>query len=298
MTLRGEQKLKSPISFRQPHFSNHDALGHTFRTGHWRAARESHAPPLLFFIGLGANIELLAPFVERLRGRDVITFDMPGVGKTDDFRRSYRFAKMANAARAIIKTLGVHPVDVMGVSWGGMLAQEFAYRHSDTVERLILAATGAGIPMVPGSPSTLLKMLSSHRYSNPEAIAPYLQELYGGSGHGLDTYASRMTPPSSTGYLHQLLAVWGWTSARKLSRVSAKTLILMGAEDRVVPPVNGQILKALLKDARLHILNDAGHLFVLTHAEIVSGLVEDFLDAPSQTHVFKNDLRDLSPALT
>ena len=262
---------------RMPEFSEHHVVGHTFRVAHWRADERCSARPLLFFTGIGAHIELLAPVAERLRGRDVITFDIPGTGGTPDFDRPYRLSSMADAARQIVSAMGFTQVDVMGVSWGGMLAQEFAYRHREAVGRLVLAATGAGLPMIPGSPSTLLKMIGSGRYADPKSIAPYLQTLYGGSGEGLDGYAARMHAPSSTGYLHQLLAIAGWTSVRKLTRVAAKTLILMGKEDRVAPPANGHILKFLLKNARLEILQGAGHLFVLTHAEAVSRLIEDFL---------------------
>lgn len=280
--------LKPSHSLRSPHFSFLYALGHKFRVCRWPAGEGNSFPPLLFFTGLGANIELLAPFVERLSGREVITFDMPGIGGTPDYASPYRLSAMSDAAGEILSHLGRQHVDVMGVSWGGMLAQEFAFRHPDRVERLILAATGAGFPMIPGSPSILLKMLSSHRYSDPGTIEPYLQTLYGGSADGFEGYASRMNAPSSTGYLHQLLAVCGWTSLRKLTQVSAKTLILMGREDRLVPPVNGQILKFLLEDARLNIFEDAGHLFVLTHADAVSQIVEDFLGVRNRSRFLRS----------
>jgi pimeloyl-ACP methyl ester carboxylesterase len=271
--------LKAPVSSQPVRFSHHRVLGHSFRVCRWRSGHGGSSPPLLFFTGLGANSELLAPFLERLSGREVVTFDMPGTGGTPDFARPYRLSTMADAAGEILSQLGLSQVDVMGVSWGGMLAQEFAFRHADRVERLILAATGAGFPMIPGSPATLLKMLRSHRYSDAGTIEPYLRTLYGGVGDGFDGYASRMNAPSSTGYWHQLFAICGWTSVRKLTQISAKTLILMGKEDRLVPAANGQILKFLLRDSRLTLLEDAGHLFVLTHGEAVSQLVEQFLGA-------------------
>lgn len=262
---------------RPAHFGEHIVQGRAFRVARWYADPGSAARPLLFFTGIGANIELLAPFLERLRGRDVVTFDMPGVGGSSLGRRAYRLSAMADAAERIVADLGYGKVDVMGVSWGGMLAQEYAFRHRHSAARLVLAATSPGMPMIPGSLSTLVKMASSQRYVEPWKMGTYLQSLYGGSAGHLETYASRMRPPSSRGYLYQLLAIAGWTSVRKLTQVSAKTLILMGDEDKLLPPVNGQILKFLIDDARLEILEDAGHLFVLTHLETVAPMIEAFL---------------------
>ncbi|MBV1688438.1 alpha/beta fold hydrolase [Novosphingobium sp. G106] len=135
-----------------PSFSQHMAQGHSFRVARWPAPHGARSRPLLFFSGIGANIELLAPFLQEFGSRDVITFDMPGVGGTAPFPRPYRLSTMAKAAREILSGLGVEDVDVMGVSWGGMLAQEFAYRNRQTVKNLVLAATSAGMPMVPGAP--------------------------------------------------------------------------------------------------------------------------------------------------
>lgn len=269
--------LQSHARAARPQFSEHDVLGRVVRVGRWHAEEPVAAPPLLFFSGIGANIELLAPFLEALRGRDVITFDMPGVGGSAENPHPYRLSSVADTGARILAALGVERADVMGVSWGGMLAQEFAYRHPQNVSRLILAATSAGMPMIPGSLSTLAKMVTSHRYTDSGSMEAYLQTLYGGSSRNLGSYAARIQAPTSNGYLHQLLAIAGWTSLRKLTRIKVPTLILMGAEDRVVPPANGKVLKFLLPEARLEVLEDAGHLFILTHMDAVAGMVEEFL---------------------
>lgn len=274
--------LNSAKQPRGPYFGNHIVDGRQFRVARWYAQGGSVSRPLLFFTGIGANAELLAPFLDRLENRDVVTFDMPGIGGSPDPQRPYRLSVMANAADQILSDLGYEEVDVMGVSWGGMLAQEFAYRHRCRVRSLVLAATSAGMPTIPGSISTLAKMVSSLRYADPAAMLPYLQSLYGGSTRDLETYVSRMQPPSSKGYAYQLLAIIGWTSLRKLTRVSAKTLIIMGAEDRLLPPANGHVLRFLLDNAQLEILDGAGHLFVLTHLETVASMIERFLSSEAQ----------------
>jgi poly(3-hydroxyalkanoate) depolymerase len=267
-----------PFRPRPASFSDHHVQGDRFRVGRWRAQTNRPVRPLLFFSGIGANIELLGPFLEQLRGRDVVTLDMLGLGGSSESGRPYRLSAMAEAAAQIVTELGYDDIDVMGVSWGGMLAQEFAYRQRSRVKRLVLAATSPGMPMIPGNLSSLLKMVLPHRYSSSGGIETFLQGLYGGSTMGLKDYASRIRAPTAQGYLHQMLAIVGWTSVRKLTRVSAETLILMGEDDRLVPPANGQILKFLLKNARLEVLEDAGHLFLLTHRDEAAEHIERFLD--------------------
>lgn len=269
--------LEPNVPPRPPHLADHDMLGHRFRVASWRAASGRASRPLLFFTGIGANLELLSPFLENFPERDVITFDMPGLGGSEDWSRPYRLSAMADAASKLISDLAYDEVDVMGVSWGGMLAQEFAYRHPARVGHLVLAATSPGMPMVPGNLTSLLKMMRSNRYGDQGAIGVFLQSLYGGSTDHLETYPSRMRAPSSLGYLYQLLAIIGWTSARKLTRIRAKTLIMMGREDKLVPPSNGHILKLLRGDANLIILDGAGHLFLLTHRAQATQMVQDFL---------------------
>jgi poly(3-hydroxyalkanoate) depolymerase len=275
--------LNSAPPPRGPHCAFQTVGGRRFRVARWYAQDGQNSRPLLFFTGIGANVELLAPLLDRLTNRDVVTFDMPGIGGSPDPQRPYRLSTMAKAAGQILADLGYDTVDVMGVSWGGMLAQEFAYRYPDRVGKLVLAATSAGMPTIPGSIATLAKMASSFRYSDPEAMLPYLQSLYGGSSRNLETYASRMQPPSSKGYMYQILAMAGWTSLRKLTRIRADTLIIMGAQDKLLPPVNGQILKFLLENAQLEILDDAGHLFVLTHLETITAMIDRFLGEARST---------------
>lgn len=271
--------MQNPLpGSRAVNFSDHWIGEDRFRAARWRAAAGGRARPLLFFSGIGANIELLAPFLEQLRGRDVVTLDILGLGGSSESQHPYRLRAMAAAAARIVAELGYDEIDVMGVSWGGMLAQEFAYRHPRLVKRLVLSATSPGMPMIPGNSGSLVKMVLPQRYAAAGAIEIFLQGLYGGSTRGLGDYAARIRPPTAQGYLHQLLAIVGWNIVRKLTRVAAETLILMGRDDRLVPPANGQILKFLLKNARLEVLDDAGHLFLLTHRDEAAERIEGFLD--------------------
>lgn len=153
--------------------------GQVLRVGSRRGS--SNKPPLMIFNGIGANLELVEPFVTALEGVDIIIFDVPGVGGSPASLLPYRFSTLADMATGLLVKLGhMGPVDVIGVSWGGALAQQFAHRYPDRCRRLILAATSPGAIMVPGRPSALAKLVSPRRYTDPEFLAEVGAELYGG----------------------------------------------------------------------------------------------------------------------
>ncbi len=257
--------------------------GREVRMAHWKAKRSSFpSRPLLFFNGIGANFELIAPMADRMPSRDIITFDMPGVGGSPDTVWPYRPWMMARVADQILDDLGLGNVDVMGISWGGAMAQQFAVQYPKRTEKLILVATTAGMLMVPGKFSALSKMVDPRRYTDPDFMLKNFKTLYGGSSSGSTGHVDRIKPPSTLGYFYQLLAMAGWTSAPFLPFLSAKTLILMGEEDNIVRPVNGEILKLLIPHARMEVVKGGGHLFLLTHADQTMPLIEDFLSDAEQ----------------
>ena len=97
--------------------------------------------PLLIFNGIGANLELMEPFTAALDGMETIVFDVPGVGGSDLPALPYRFSGLAGMASRLLTQLGYHqPVDVLGISWGGALAQQFAFQYATRCRRLVLAA--------------------------------------------------------------------------------------------------------------------------------------------------------------
>ncbi|SAK61724.1 Poly(3-hydroxyalkanoate) depolymerase [Caballeronia hypogeia] len=131
----------------------------------------SALPPLLIFNGIGANLELLEPFVEALGDVEVIIFDVPGVGGSPTPRKPYRFSTLCVLTDRLLTEIGYNgPVDVLGVSWGGALAQQFARRYPKRCRRLVLAATTPGVIMFPARLSVLLKMLGPRRYRDPPSF--------------------------------------------------------------------------------------------------------------------------------
>src|SRR5262245_54451065 len=138
--------------------------------------------PLLLCNGIGASLELLQPFVDALDPRrPVIRFDMPGIGGSPAPVVPYHLGMLSPLLTGLLDQLGYAQADVLGISWGGGLAQQFALSRPDRVRRLVLVATGPGALMVPGHPRVLLRMLSPRRHRDPGHAVRIAGELYGGS---------------------------------------------------------------------------------------------------------------------
>ncbi len=274
--------VQAPIgSRRECKFEMVRAGGRSLRVAVWKAEAQPAQRPLLFFNGIGANIEAMAPLADWFADRDLVTFDMPGVGRSPDPVVPYTPWSMAWRTTRVMDKFGYEKADVMGVSWGGGMAQHFAFQHPTRTGKLVLAATSAGMLMVPGNISSLSKMASPRRYMDSDFLLKNFQALYGGDDNGAHGHVGRLTPPSRRGYLYQLGAMLGWTSAWYLPFLRAKTLILMGDADNVVPPVNGTILQSLLPNARLELVK-GGHLFLVSRAREVAPLIRDFLAEPDE----------------
>jgi poly(3-hydroxyalkanoate) depolymerase len=238
-------------------------------------------PPLLIFNGIGANLELVEPFVAALEGVATVIFDVPGIGGSPLPPRPYRLWHLAHIATALLGKLGYQgQVDIIGVSWGGALAQEFAHLYPDRCRRLILASTSPGAIMVPGRLSALAKLVSPRRYSDPEFLHAVGGELYGGAYRRnpelLHEHSRHIRPPRGRGYHYQLLSALGWTSIPWLRSLGQPTLVMHGNDDPIVPLINAKILAFLIRKAKPHVVDD-GHLFLVSRATEVAPVIRKFL---------------------
>lgn len=246
---------------------------------------DNSGPPLLLINGIGANLELFDPFLDALDavgGHSIgtIRFDVPGVGGSPPSLFSLRFCGLARLIAQLLDTVGEQEVDVLGISWGGALAQQFAHQYSQRCRRLVLVSTSTGAISVPGRLSVLAKLLNPRRYIQPSYLASIAPDIYGGSFRQnpdlAHAYAQLVKAPHGLGYYGQLLAGAGWTSLPWLHQLRQPTLIMSGNDDPIVPPVNARIMARLIPHAKLHIVN-GGHLFLLTEKEQVAPLVYQFL---------------------
>jgi poly(3-hydroxyalkanoate) depolymerase len=267
---------------REPVYSMETVDGRVLRVAVWRSSKRSVKLPILFFNGIGANIEAMSPMAELLDDRDFITFDMPGIGGSPEPVVPYNAIMMARIAALLLDRFQMPVVDVMGVSWGGAMAQQFALQNGDRTNKLILVATSAGMLMVPGNPAALIKMADPRRYIDPDYMAKHFKTLYGGMVGNKAEHINRLKPPSKTGYFYQLLAMMGWTSAPFLPFMKTETLIMMGGDDQIVPLANGKFLSFLIPNSELFVIDDGGHLFLLSHVDESITAIRRFLDRAAE----------------
>jgi poly(3-hydroxyalkanoate) depolymerase len=244
--------------------------------------------PLLVLTGIGASLEISVPFERALNAHNVqtVALDAPGTGKSSRYRRPRRMPGLARTVEHTLDALGYDRVDVLGASFGGVLAQQLAHQAPQRVRRLVLASTGAGVPGlggVPGSPRALLALATPRRYQSPDYYRRVAGALYGGQArrepdpllHG--SIARFSETPSLEGYFHQLYAISFWTGLPWLWHLRQPTLVLAGDDDPIVPVANGRILTAVIPQARLEIIRGGGHLFPLERPTEIAALVAEFL---------------------
>ncbi len=224
-----------------------------------RVSSVGDGPPLLLCNGLASPLEAWGPFVEALDGHRLIAFDAPGVGESPPPVRPLGIGGIARLAAAVLDRAGAPRAHVLGYSWGSAVAQHLAWRHADRVDRLVLAAGSPGMGSVPGAPVAIVALMATTMaVGNP-----------------------RRPRTSPLGFLGQIGAIGAWSSLPWLHLVRARSLVLHGGADYVVPVVNAHVLAWALRDAHLEVLPRADHLLFEPRAcGRVAGSVRAFLAAP------------------
>jgi len=251
-------------------------------------------PPLLLIQGLaydrfgwGPGRELLA---ERFR---VLSFDNRGVGESDVPPGPYTTAEMAADAAAVLDASDVERAHVLGVSLGGMIAQELALAFPQRIDRLVLACTTPGGPSAYPLPQvsvekfalfpTLpieegLRMMIENSLSDESVRErPDLVE---------EIYAYRLGHrPTLEGWQFQAVAAFGFEALDRLGEITAPTLLLHGTADDVVDVRNADLLLERLQNARLERFEGAGHLLMWEQPERFAVTVRTFLEEEEEEEV-------------
>lgn len=234
--------------------------------------------PLLLLNGIGASLELLVPFADAMGDREIIAFDVPGAGESETTLLPYRMWMLSMLASGVLNKLGYGQVDVLGVSWGGAFAQQFALQNPRRCRRLILAATSQGVLMVPPKLSVLTKFMTPKRFNDANYRREIAGEIYGGKARTSKSSLEEFRKTSKRGYLYQQMALMGWTSVPWLPLLPQKTLVLAGDDDPVIPLANARILASLIRNSQLRVFND-GHLFLISSADEAAKVITEFLDS-------------------
>ena len=226
--------------------------------------------PLVMLVHLAANLDNWDPrLVDQLAiDRHLILLDLPGVGASGG---TVTLEEAGEQAARIVRGLGHDRIDLLGLSMGGMIAQEVVRHDPELVKRLILVGTGppAGLGIDKVTPTTFRHMLRAalkrkdpKRYifythdARGEAVA---NEVLGRLGSRSAQYADKAM--AVTSFLRQLRAIkrWGTSPADDLSHIAMPTLIVNGDTDDMVPTPNSYDMHKRIAGSRLVIYPHAGH---------------------------------------
>lgn len=255
-------------------YAMHGVAGRRFRVGQWHA--EAGGTPLLILGGIGMNMEMLEPVARALPDRWLISLDMPGIGGSPAPVFPYTIAQMALTLALLLDRMDIAQADVLGISWGGALAQQFAFQHRARTRRLVLAATSAGAAMVPGNPGLVAHLLDPLEYTVEASLRRNLASLYNGGGSGRVSLNAAI-PPSPLGWTCQVSAFALWTSAAWLPLLTLPVLIMADEDDQLVPVANAHFLHNAIPGSRLHLFTQGGHLFMLSHPQQFAEALGRFL---------------------
>ena len=240
-------------------------------------------PPLLICNDFLADHGALDPFCAALN-RASIRFDGPGIGRTPGTPRLQRMASLAKRVLQMCETLDCEAVDVMGIGWGGLLAQRIARDHDARIRRLVLVATSSGPLMLPGRAASLRRLAWPGGPARVVADGRDVREVFGGRRpdecEAVAQAMSGVCAPSRRAFAAQVYAMAGFSSLPWLHRLTMPTLILAGDDDQVVPLPNARLLGLLIPDSRLSIMRGAGHWLVLERPDEAARRIEEFLDTP------------------
>jgi 3-oxoadipate enol-lactonase len=227
--------------------------------------------PVLLVMGLGMSATGWWRTVPVLAdaGLRVVAFDNRGVGRSARPPGPYSVADMADDAVAVLDACEIGAAAVYGLSLGGMIAQEVALRHPVRVSRLVLGATTPGGPSaIPAEDDTVAFFHRRATMTAEEAVwasVPYSYASATRENHaqriGEDIVQRLCFPIEPEPYAAQLAAALGHDAAGRLPAIGARTLIVHGTEDRMVPPQNARLLHEAIPGAQLELLDGAGHLY-------------------------------------
>jgi len=215
----------------------------------------------------------------------VIAFDNFGSGTSDIPPGPYTTERMADDAIRLLETLNICRAHVLGVSLGGMIAQEMALRHPDRVERLVLGCTTSGGALSVRPTEATMAAFQNSVGDDPETdlrrTMPFLHtDAYiKENAEEIEAFIRRrmeslMAPAS---YFAQKSAVVAHDASARLGQICAKTLVITGEADRLVPPVNSLLIAQRIPDAKLVVLPEAPHRLFAESADAFNKEVLEFL---------------------
>jgi 3-oxoadipate enol-lactonase len=247
--------------------------------------RRGSGEPLLLIQGLSGNhLHWGEPFLTRLEPVfEAIAYDHRGIGHSDPAPGGFTIGDLAEDAAALLEALELPSAHVMGVSMGGMVAQELALRHPDRVRTLTLGCTyagGEGSALTdPAIIQRMTQLFLSGRMGEAmqEAYRINVSAQYAADPVNAEPFKriAAELPASLDVMLAQMQAVQGHDTSLRLGEIRMPTLIVHGTEDQMLPVSNAHAIAARVPNARLEILEGVGHLFWWERPEHSAELVAE-----------------------
>ena len=239
-------------------------------------------PPLLLIMGFWGDLRAWDELLPELDGFRTIAFDAPGIGGT---ATGYPHApwSLAGFAAGVLDAVGVARAHVLGISHGGVVAQQLAVLTPSRIDRLVLVSTSSAVIHLPGNLARLLPLIW------PFGTHPDPGALFGGRVRTHPELLERLNlkpPHDPSAYLQRLSALSGWWGLPW--RITQPTLVITGDDDPIVPASNSRLLARILPDARLHVVRGGGHLVALDTPRQVGPVIANFLGGRARTAVLGN----------
>jgi pimeloyl-ACP methyl ester carboxylesterase len=237
--------------------------------------------PLLMIMGLGGTLDFWqfqTPVMARTHR--VAIYDNRGMGQSDKPAGPYTVPMLADDAVAILDAAGFDRAHVLGMSMGGMIAQELALRHPDRIGALMLACTYAKpdakltasgpVDIKAVAPKDLFKFMMSVVLS-PEFIAREKEWLRALRDKALPSFVVE-------GFMAQLAATMKHDTTAQLANITAPTLVITGSADKLIPPSASRVIAGLIPDAKLVSLEGGSHGFNVEMPDRFNDEILRFLD--------------------
>jgi pimeloyl-ACP methyl ester carboxylesterase len=248
---------------------------------------EGSGPPLLMIMGWIGNAGFWGEaFLEPLRSHfQVIRLSNRGTGLSDRPADELTVPLMAEDAAGVLRELGIPRAHVLGISMGGMIAQELALNHPEAVRALVLGCTTCGFSHgVPTHPDVVANA-SQVSGAQQDAIRQFLlsaatPEFVQGAGQEfwawiISTWMAAPTPWESIG--RQFMAIQKFDTYERLPGIMAPTFIVHGDRDQLVPVGNADILHERIAGSQVRIIPGVGHMFFWEKPEESAGAIVEFL---------------------
>jgi 3-oxoadipate enol-lactonase len=247
--------------------------------------RAGAGEPLLLIQGMSANhMAWGRPFSELLeRDFEVIAFDNRGMGLSGRVSEAFSIAEMAADTARLLEALGLESAHVLGISMGGMIAQELALAHPEKLRSLTLGCTycgGEGSQLM--DPADFQGLVEAMGSGDQDRVFRAMYELNLSPGfraeasHYTDftAMAAALPAPRETIGL-QVQAIAAHDTNARLAGVTAPTLVIHGTVDRVLGYPNGPLIASRIPAARLEAYEDVGHMFWWEQPERSAELVRE-----------------------